>query len=60
MDRALIAVIKPGGQQVCEICFARPAVGTFNVDDVETAVCAYDSTLRNEDGTQVIIPHSAY
>jgi hypothetical protein len=53
---AMIAAFKPSDNVVCELCFARPAIGTFNVDDVETPVCAYDSTMRNEDNTQVIVP----
>lgn len=60
MDPALIESFGPDSDVVCEICYARKAIGTFNVDDVETAVCAYDSTQRSEDGTQVVIPFSAF
>jgi hypothetical protein len=60
MDGALIASLGPNTNQTCEICFARRAIGTFNVDDVETLVCAYDSTQRSADGTQVVIPFSAF
>ena len=54
----MIARIVPPSHDICEVCFARPAIGTFNVDDVEMAICAYDSTVRSHDGTQVIIPYS--
>lgn len=60
MDKAVIESLKPSDNVVCEICFARPAIAMFNVDDVETAVCAYDSTQRSADGTQVVIPFSAF
>lgn len=60
MDGALVRFLEKDEDETCEICFARKAIGTFNVDDVETLVCAYDSTLRNEDGTQVVIPYSSY
>lgn len=60
MDPALIESFGPDTDVDCEICFARKAIGTFNVDDVETPVCAYDSTQRSADGTQVVIPFSAF
>jgi hypothetical protein len=60
MDPALVELFEDDSDELCEICFARKAIGTFNVDDTETPVCAHCSTLRNHDGTQVVIPYSSY
>lgn len=56
----MIESLKPSDDVTCEICFACLAIGTFNVDDVETAVCAGCSTQRNDKNTQVIIPYSVF
>jgi hypothetical protein len=40
----------------CEGCFARAAVGTFSVGDVETPLCEGCATYRTVDG-DVILPN---
>lgn len=35
----------------CELCNARDAVGTFDLEGVEVALCAPCSAIRYEDGS---------
>lgn len=53
---AQIMVFSENDDEICEGCFARKAVGTFNVDDVETPLCPHCSVYRNEDNTRVVLP----
>ncbi|QAX95738.1 hypothetical protein SEA_PEPPERWOOD_2 [Streptomyces phage Pepperwood] len=54
---AMVMALKPEDDELCEGCFARTAIGTFNLDDVETPLCGSCSVYRNADNTRVIIPN---
>ncbi|ASR76435.1 hypothetical protein SEA_TRIBUTE_247 [Streptomyces phage Tribute] len=54
---AMVMAFGPNDDELCEGCFARKAVGTFNLDDVETPLCPHCATYRNADNTMVIIPN---
>ncbi|MFJ9029112.1 hypothetical protein ACIRQP_11420 [Streptomyces sp. NPDC102274] len=41
--------------ETCEVCFARRAIGTFNVQDVETPLCGGCSAYRNSDNSEIVI-----
>lgn len=41
---------------LCEVCHAVPAVGTFDLDDVETPLCVLCCVYRNADNS-VVIPN---
>lgn len=41
--------------ETCEVCFARLAIGTFNVEDTETLLCRRCSCYRNSDNSGVVI-----
>lgn len=53
----MVMAFGPNDDELCEGCFARKAVGTFNLDDVETPLCPHCATYRNADNTMVIIPN---
>lgn len=53
---AMVMRLTQEDDETCEGCFARTAIGTFNVDDVETPLCGSCSVYRNADNTMVIIP----
>ncbi|WDS52004.1 hypothetical protein SEA_PEPPERWOOD_251 [Streptomyces phage Pepperwood] len=53
----MVMALKPEDDELCEGCFARTAIGTFNLDDVETPLCGSCSVYRNADNTRVIIPN---
>jgi hypothetical protein len=53
---AMVMRLTQEDNELCGICFARLAIGTFNVDDVEYPLCSCCSVYRNADNTQVIIP----
>lgn len=47
---------------LCEGCFARDSIGTFDVGDIETPLCAGCSTFwqQEDDGVwRVVIPNEA-
>jgi hypothetical protein len=53
---AQIMQFGPEEDEPCEGCFARKAIGTFNVAGVETPLCPHCSVYRNSENTEVIIP----
>lgn len=54
---AMVMAFGPNDNEDCEGCFARRAIGTFNVYDVEIPLCGHCSVYRNVDNTMVIIPN---
>ncbi|ASR77272.1 hypothetical protein FDI36_gp052 [Streptomyces phage NootNoot] len=54
---AMVMAFGPEENEDCEGCFARRAIGTFNLNDVETPLCGHCSVYRNADNTEVIIPN---
>ena len=43
-------------EDLCEVCRAGPATGMFDLDGVESALCASCSNFRNQDGS-VFLPN---
>lgn len=52
--------VDPEHSEICEICHAREAHGTFSVEDVEMWVCDYcavNATVETRDGSDTITFH---
>ncbi|MEO3851738.1 hypothetical protein ABGB09_29620 [Streptomyces sp. B8F3] len=40
--------------ETCEVCFARLAIGTFNLEGVETLACRGCSEYRTADNAEIV------